>query len=301
MNNQTTTPKPTLLFLRAAPAAAEKDLGIYNALQTFESSLLLLAFGRYPPALAQSVSAIESLLRNCFKCSDDESISLAGNLLDRACRKSQTLKDVSEKTSMQWAVQLRNDIIHRGSSPKDDAVSLEAFMGSTLPFFRSCLKELYGFELFDALLEDYRRHIDWARKAFHEAGRLGIANRTPSASALTAFMRWQEMEATAPEGSYASLQGCTDEGYRRLADIKDALEGTADNPWAADCPVCGSPAGMVVDLDGVALDEGQVTARRTACANCGYAVKGEWGFMVDILVGEQLERDRDEIIKTIVG
>jgi hypothetical protein len=232
---------------------------------------------------------------------DDVRVMLARGLLDMACRKFTKLRDVSEKTALQGAIRLRNDIVHVGSSPKDDGVSLEAFIGSTLPFFKSCLSEMYAFALSNGLIKEYGQHLDWARKAFYEAGKRGIADRMPAASALAAFIRWQEMEAAAPANAYTHLLGISEEGYERVASIKLALQRKADNEWAVDCPVCGSPSNMVVDLDGEALDEGRVTGKHAACANCAYSVGGEWGFVVDILAGDQLARQKDHIIKTIVG
>lgn len=301
MEAKTNMQTPTLMFFRHRPEVGKNTDGLFSSLQAFESGLVLLAFRRYPSALVQSISAVESLLRGYFKCANDPEVTLNGKLLTSAERKFPNLRDIMNKTMLQDAVQLRNDIIHSGHSPKDDAVSVDSFIGSVLPFYQACLKQMFNFDLFESLFEEYRSHIDWARKAFHEARRRKMENRVPAISALTAFMRWQEMQNTAPDDAYASLQGVTNEGFDRAAGIREQLEATANCPWEVDCPVCESPGYMIVDLDGEALDEGRVTGKHAICANCGYDVGGEWGFMVDILVGKQLEKCKDEIIKSIVG
>jgi len=302
-NNSTrsSATKPSFLFFRYAPPAAECNPYLYNSLQTFESGLLLLAFRRYPSALVDSISAIESLLRGHFKCINDPSVTLNGKLLQTAGRNFPRLREISEKTNMPDAVQLRNEIIHSGFSPQDDRASMDAFMGAALPFYRTCLEEMIEFDLFDSLFEGYRLHIDRARNAFYEAERRGIENRVRAISALTAFMRWQEMQNTAPDDAYASLQGATNEGFDRAAGIREQLEAMANCPWAVDCPVCESPGYMIVDLDVEALDEGHVTGKHAICANCGYDVGGPWDFMVNILVGAQLEKSKDEIINNLTG
>lgn len=301
MEAKTNTQTPTLMFFRHRPEVGKNTDGLFSSLQAFESSLVLLAFRRYPSALVQSISAVESLLRGYFKCANDPEVTLNGKLLPSAGRKHPRLREIMEKTMLQDAVQLRNDIIHSGHSPKDDAASVDSFTGSVLPYYQACLKEMYEFDLLEALFEDYRRHIDWARKAFYEARRCETKNRVPAISALTAFMRWQEMQCIAPEGSYGSLHGCTDEGFQRTAQVLREIERQASNPWVTECPVCDAPQSMIVDLDGYALDDSKVTGTRAECANCSYTIGGEWGFMVDILLGDQLEKCKDEIIKTIVG
>ena len=54
---------PSLIFLRNQPRDWLEQPPLASALQTFETSLINLAMGRYPSALVLTVSALESLIK----------------------------------------------------------------------------------------------------------------------------------------------------------------------------------------------------------------------------------------------
>ncbi len=297
--NDSKTPKPTLRLFCRAPEAAAEQRELFSSLQTFETSLLALAFRRYPHALVLVISAIESLLRNAFKVSEQENASLLGTLLPAASRKP-VLADMRNRLNVDNAVLARHAFIHHGHSPRDDRDAIELFIGSALPYYVVCWREFYKFDLKDSMYESFACHLRAATNAFHLAGKKRIENSNFAISALTSHLRWIEMENAAPEGALNSLTGCSDEGFDRMNPEVVRLERIMNNPWKIACPVCSAPLAFIVELDGEELDKSNLKVTRAACANCEYVIPEPWGFLADLLCENDLQAEKEEIMQTTV-
>jgi len=289
--------RPALNIFFQTPLTGGGRHCLNSSLQTMETCLLALAFRRHAHAVVLGISAIESLLREYLQASWDPTIPLH-ELLDAVHRKHAALKDVCEKTELEFAISARNAFVHAGYSPKDNRQSIEMLVGSILPYYKSALRELFGFDMHENMDELYARHLKIAHQAYHQARKLQIEDPGFCISALAHFMRWEEMMCTLPEGSASLLFGGADEGYQRMARTRDVLEKRMANPWFLLCPVCRACEAFVIDLDGEKLDRGMVTGTQASCANCEYTILKPWGFMIDLLCGDQLADKKDEVLST---
>ena len=134
---------------------SEKDLRsdyVLSSLQTFETSLLLAAEGRWPSVIPLLFSACESLLRPVTGLTGKKPVTgLTGKkskptywtsweLMDAF--KRDVSSELHEKTGE--LREFRNDLLHRGYSPKDDAKCIEFFFDPGVPYFDALLKKQFG-------------------------------------------------------------------------------------------------------------------------------------------------------------
>ena len=112
---------PVLVFFRNLPANLATSEFLANSMQSLETSFVLAAAERYVHALVICVSAIEGALHAAPVGSKSDGfqklIKKARNVPDASPR----LKDFPQ-TEINALGKTRNDIIHRGFSPKDNSI-----------------------------------------------------------------------------------------------------------------------------------------------------------------------------------
>ena len=285
-----------LSYFRNVPSGVETNRILCSSLQTFESSLLTLAFRRYPQAIIQMVSAMESLIRANLGEIDNNQSSFEP-LLTQIGEKQPRIAECRGRVGYGRVIHARNVLVHGGYSPKDDNESVELVLTAALPFYADCWKELYAFDLFDGLLPDLGRHIGIAQAAFSKAGRIPSLkeNRTFSISALAHHLRWNEMLNVAPDGAVHDLLGVGNEGMGRVYDVVRRLENEWIAPMTFDCPACGATGSFVVDFDFEKVCKGEVSCDQALCGNCGYVVPPQWAFMGDLLCEQTFEEEKQRI------
>ena len=92
----------------------------------------------------------------------------------------------------------------------------------------------------------------------------------------------------------ARSQGMPD-GLVREAVERYQYEGSKYR-WRFNCPVCGTWESFVGDLDD-ALDNGDVSVVSGECFFCGFVASPEIRLLTEILLGDQPERARAQILK----
>jgi len=287
-----------LRYFRRMPQIAETNRALNNSLQTFEGSLLDLAFRRYPQALIHCTTATENLLRATIGEPKNSQMGWE-TVLDRVCSEQGRVSECRVRVDFDRAMRARQDFIREGCYPQDNPQSVEFYMGAALPFYIECWKELYSFDLLGSLFPNIRKHIEMAQAAFATAGTMATLknNRTFSISALAHYLQWNEMMNLAPEGALGDLTATSNSGMDRVADVVRGLENNMNATWTVACPVCGAVYSLVVDLDYDKFLQGEIACEKALCGNCGYQIPASWAFMGDLLCAESFELDKAEIIK----
>src|ERR1700738_3685612 len=123
---------PVLVFFRNLPANLATSEFLANSMQSLETSFVLAATARYVHALVICVSAIEGALhaapvgskgdgfKELIKDGFKELIKKARNVPDASPR----LKDFPQE-EIEALYTIRNTIIHRGFSPKDNSICVD--------------------------------------------------------------------------------------------------------------------------------------------------------------------------------
>lgn len=300
----TTIQEPTLLFFRHRPEGWATSAYIASSLQSLESSFLLISLGRYPHALLVCASAIESCLQaarigpkekdglqELVKKARKVSMVVAGfpiDLLDRLREK-------------------RNEIVHRGFSPKDDSESASLYLDVALPFLGLCYKELHAFDLMDGLLMEYSRQIDGAQKvhglAKAERNGYGQVQREVDMSyclkGFSHLLRWSIKGSFSAEWEIDALVHAeeTSGKYERTAKIIQELEELFEASWTYDCPICQDTDCAVAEIDPEMMGEKKVVTRRMACANCGLVVLSDESHLSEVLLHDQIADSREKILR----
>jgi len=116
-----------LILISQRPTEALTSAGLASALQTFETALILMAVNRFPHSLVQIASAIEKTIKASLGAGD--SYVNFRQLLEEARPRSKRVAKFSDTDTKAFR-DLRNQIEHRGFSPKDDRKSIHAILST---------------------------------------------------------------------------------------------------------------------------------------------------------------------------
>jgi hypothetical protein len=278
-------------FFRKWPAdAADETIA---ALQGFETSLFLIALGRFPHALTSCAAAIEAALKASPRCatSDDRFVTL----LDAACRASAHIANFP-KLDLTDFRKKRNDIVHKGFSPKDDNIAADLQLKVGIPLIAACFREFHTFDFYDGLLPEYSRHIQIAQKAYQRrpAGPNDASDRdvTYCFRSLAHLIRWSFKEAFSSSWELKALTHAEEIGmkFNHANDEQAELERLFGCAWKFECPVCHDYESTVAELEEGALSNGFVRPTRLACTNCGLVVRNNHYFLAEELLAADVQK-----------
>lgn len=290
----------TLTFFRTLPA--DPLDATLPSLQGFETSLFLIALSRFPHALTSCATAIEAVIKASSRCAtnDDRFVALLS-----AARKAATTIAAFPQQDVDEFRKKRNDIVHKGFSPKDDNVSVELLLKTGIPLLAQCFSEFHNYDFFHGLLPEYTEHLRVAQKVY-----LRQQQMAPHADAeerdvtycfrsLAHLIRWSCKHAFSSSWEIQTLSDAEDIGvkFEHTEDERRKLEGRFGSAWRFDCPVCGDYEAAVAELDEDALTQSVVRPSRLACTNCGLVVRKEHRFLAEELLSAATEQDEARILK----
>jgi hypothetical protein len=220
------------------------------------------------------VSAIESLLKPQFP-------ELEWVKEDKLKR---MLNDASRRYNWQFAEsdlnrlrRKRNDFIHEGFIPKDNAESIDLLFRVAFPFIENCFSHIHSFDLIDGMVAPYSDHIVFAQKAYSELRKAG-ADKTHCADALvhllqltlqSSFLSNTLIKAMDRENFKSAVWETI---YERKEDFSPRCEASWDRPHF-DCPVCGHFESILCELDEEDLfDNGVIRPNRLQCTHCDFSI-----------------------------
>ena len=312
--------KPTLEFFRETPADLESHPPLGSSLQTLETCFLLIALQRYPHALVACASAIESAIKAALPVPAGDLIKF-GELVEKIGNRHRNLH-FSLNTRLDEFRRARNQIAHYGFSPDDGSRSVDLLLSVGLPYLQKCYCELFsgfcldwrdvrpGVEEFEDLTPDERAkaglipyladHLRIASDVFRRARELVGIDLTYCFIAFGHKIRSRFKDRFTSSSEQAGLEMLFSEGSlfeREECEIEAAKREFKDVCWSFSCPVCGGPEVFIAELNESRLGSGHVKCSRAICIYCGLAVPKNAPYLTDHLVKEQVEGNRDYILK----
>jgi hypothetical protein len=287
------TEDPWLLFFRRTPRDLARRPGLGSSLQSFETTLFLIALMRYPHALAACTFAIESALKTQSGPSERGTLQ---QLLAGAQREFPRLA-VFPTSQLDDLRTLRNRIVHRGFHASDDPTSARALLSTALPFLASLYEVAFGFDVVDALVPPFGVQLKTAIEVFNEQQRMTIGS-VEALSILGHLTRWSFRMSWMAPWERQALDAS--ENYDLQFEVTSRLRARAERElapaWSFDCPVCEGPETLVCRLDDDLLEERRVEVSACYCVECGLRLSQGARQLVNAVCSEMLTSSRDRIL-----
>jgi hypothetical protein len=283
--------KPALDFFHDLPSTADD---LVSSLQSVETMFLLIALGRYPPALLACASAIESVIATS-SCKPNKN-GLQG-LIDAARSQSSRL-GLMPRADIDKFRRLRNRITHQGFEEQDSNECAAALLSVAIPFLSMCLQELHSFDLMKMLLSECVDHFNVATEVYnkvrHEADDVMYCFRS-----FAHLIRWELKESFFPDWAIDAVYDADMSGVRfeHMHDLRNEIERLFEAYWDFKCPICGSLETAIAELKGEALDKGAAVPTRLFCINCELNVTERHLYLAETLLRNQIPAVLPEILR----
>lgn len=292
---------PDLVFLRSTPEDWLSRPPLPAALQTFETSLIAVALGRYHTALVLTVSAIEATLKAYLSIPLPTPENFGkdwkfDDLIKEARGRGLRLTDF-EKPNLDFLRNKRNRMAHFGHAPADNPDCAGLLLDVAYPLFSAILLEGFAYDLAKrGLLPDPARH--WA-KAFELRAKTKSlpVDADDCFVGLGHFLRRNLSPTFLTDREQAMSAQAWEHGrdFDFLQTRFRTLESKYTHYWLTDCPNCGELQCLALDL--LFQDKGfDVGVRRAMCVHCDWVIP-EKGPVATILFADQVAEGLPDIIK----
>lgn len=291
---------PDLVFLRSTPEDWLSRPPLPAALQTFETSLIAVALGRYHTALVLTVSAIEATLKAYLNIPlptpEHPGKDWKFDELIRDARAKGMALPNFPKAVTDPLRNKRNRMAHFGHAPTDNPACAGLLLDVAYPLFSAILLEGFAYDLAKrGLLPDPARH--WA-KAFELRAKTKSlpVDADDCFVGLGHFLR-RNLSPTFLTDREQAMSAQAWEHGRDLDFLETrlrALEREYTYYWLTDCPVCGDMKCLALDLlfPAKGFDVG---VRRAMCVHCDWVVP-EKSPVATILFADQVAEGIPDII-----
>lgn len=310
--------EPFLHYFRARPRDFLAHPPLASSLQSFESFVFQIALRRFPHALVSLATAIESSARAKLRLPRDDQSKFA-DLLQDLQSMSPALKMFSRE-KLDAFRRKRNDVIHYGFSPRDDADCATLILSSGLPFLKRCYSELFDFYLdwkdVRAGIKEFRQlssdEMDKVGLFPEFANQLRVATdvyvkardfpRLEAQRFFVTFGHYIELgikESMLTEAENEMIQKAEEigVGWQQKEKQKEAIRTAIRNECVDfDCPVCGGAESAVVELDEKAIEAAIINPRRILCVQCALVVPLGIPLLAEVALDEQLKKRKAEIL-----
>lgn len=309
---------PSLIFFTQHPDDLVKKPPLASSMQTLETTFLLLALGRYPHALVSCASSIEAALladKECKKMATEmmkqkypHSQSDRPGLLYlvNAAKECSDILKKFDKNNLYDFRTTRNTYMHNGFSPRDDRKSTNLLIQVGIPFLERSYSVFHKFNLFDGLLQNYSELLKVALNVYKKTKSLQDTESYPGyyfhafghlinyGLKLNFSTAWEEEALEYEDG----IMGIKFEMiYKQKQELENLFCKADTVAWHFHCPVCHGCETAVCELDTNRLDNREVFVKRMVCVNCNFVVREKEPFLAQALLGKQLERVKDKILK----
>ncbi len=285
---------PYLIFFRSTPEATKISPSLCSSLQSLESAFLLISQHRFPHALVLCASAIESVLMFGLHKSPDCTDGLA-KLMRQAAHGSSILVEF-EHGRLDGFRKLRNDIVHRGYSPKDDARAVAEVLETGFPFLDACYHVYADFSLQEGLLEELSWHLGVAGQVMRQVHDIPNLDASYCLNAFGHLVNWSIRDSLAPGWEVnAAIEGVKSRWtYEQKEKLEWELESEFGASWSFGCPVCRGADSFICGLN---LDVEAIKADAGFCVDCDLRIPSSWPFLTDALCRKQIDERRKTILK----
>ena len=289
-------------FFRALPAAPVSD-GVLASLQAFETSLFLISLSRFPHALTLCTSAIEGAIKASPK-GDPAAKNLRDTIASARCAAPRL--GAFQQEDLDSLRRKRNEIVHKGFSPRDDNVCAYLLLNTGIAFLDSCYRELHDFDFMAGLLPEIAEQIQLALRVYSRCRPERIPQgKEPEEDVSYCFLAFARFVRSSFKDSFSSSSDLKAAQYAEEIGVKfgytedqcNRLERQMACPWRFDCPICREYKTAVTDLDGEVLEDGVVRPVCLVCPSCGLVVLKEHSFLAEELLSGTVAKERAAILK----
>jgi len=266
-------------------------------MQSLETSFFLIALGRFPHALVACATAIESAIQTAG-IGDKRKDGLT-NLINKAKTKSPSINNFDGDLLIKFT-RTRNDIVHRGYVPQDNARSAKFYLTVALPLLSICYQDFHSFNLTETLLKEYSKHIEIAQAVLEKATRMNWPDPTYCLDSFSHGLRlaFKQNFSANWENRAFELADTVGARFEAMNARKEALESYFKTPWTCNCPVCDDVDCVIADLDADKFDDHQIVAKGMECTNCGFSATDKTHpFLSHALLEPQLSRFSSQILR----
>ena len=289
--------KPELQMYRSTPEELLLRPPLASSLQNFESSVELIALGRFPHAFTACVFAIESALKAAYRVAPDTGERLQA-LLDRA---RQDLPEVGRfpAPDVDHLRRTRNRIVHYGFSPKDDRLTAALLLDRGIPLLSSVYAGFFKFDLYDGLIWEFGEQLRYALEAFEQFRGQPDLDASRYFAVFAHQVRWSikhwfmaNWELGAADDAESGMLK-----FELVERNRAKVESALDPAWAFDCPVCSGIRAFVCQLVDNALDSRTIALSRGLCLDCGLVIPRDTPGLADVVCRKKIEDQRSKILK----
>ena len=288
--------EPTILFFRRHPKALANSAVLASSIQSLETSFFLIALRRFPHALATCSTAIETAIQASDAGAEDrDSLQI---LVKKAKAKSKLIDDFSNEELCRFR-KMRNRIIHRGYTPKDDSETSSLLLEVGFPFLTLCYSELHSFDVKAGLLPDYSEQIDIATRVYLRAKELSDLDLSYCWNGFGHLIRWCFKRNFSSSWEIDALMdsGETGMAFQKIERVRYNLECLFNAHWSFDCPICDDIGSVVCEIEANMLELLKVVPLRMACTRCEFVVRDSQPFLSELLLEQQVAAAQPRIFE----
>lgn len=295
MNQENDTPR--LTFFRQTPDGLIARPPLTSSLQSFESSLFLVALGRYPHAFTSCAFALESAIKAAYNLPSSGGAPLK-KLLEDARRDVPALAAVPQQR-VDDLRETRNRIVHYGFSPKDDAASAGLLLDVAVPMLTDAYRGFFNFDLVDSLIVELGAQLRLALNAYGKVKGDATLDPTGCFAIVAHQIRWMVRESLMSSWEGLAATHADEHGARfeYVAGRKARLELLLGPEWVFDCPICDTVDTMVCQLDGSQLEARRIALLRAVCADCDLVIPEGMSALATAACADQIEAKREAILR----
>jgi hypothetical protein len=296
------------------PVSFSTSPPLASSLQSFETTLFLIALSRYPSALVSCSLALESAFKAILQMPPAREITFPA-LLREVRQKYRAVQNYDFDEFRET----RNRIAHYGYSPADDPLSARLLLRLGIPLLQRCYRE--WFDVFVDWQEKHPQHQSMGKNSDRRilplmmrkdvADSLRIALRTHRRAEtvqisdfrycflpLIHALRWVLFEKHSTPYCSAAFDRLLDTG--EFVDVEEQLLCKAEEEFGSNwvvfsCGACSS-GDMLAQLDDAAARQGRVRVTRLRCALCGFQTTDRAPFLIESMIGDAVMGREAEIL-----
>jgi hypothetical protein len=292
-----TKPEAKFIFFRSYPDSEAAAIALISSMQSLDSVLLLIALSRYPHALSTCAMAIEYAIRSSRIGATSGRRDSFEELLNAASRESAEIAKFPREQLQEFR-QARNRITHNGFSPQDNREAVRLLIEVGFPFLALCFQQLYSFDLWDAVIQEFVHQWRIGTSVFQRAKKISGLDPSYCLKGFAHLIRWRLKDNFSAVWEIDQLVKSEEAGtsFDFKYQQRRRLEHLYGATWVFDCPLCYDTEAAVCELDNDELESQVIIPLRMACTNCGFVVGEAQPFLSEALLEDNIAQAKEQIL-----
>lgn len=274
-----------------------KSFELVSSLQAFETSLIMIALGRWTNAVVSLTNASEIITRRQFGRS-----GTYREQVEEFCKKHSLSRELAKAADE--SAKKRNKYTHQSTIPKDNSEAIKTYFSQSLSVYKLFLEAEFSLNIYDLIWdEDLCKNLkfarDFAKKHKEGDGHIGY-DMAVIVKTISNLIYGDLM----PEISYYHSLGhasADDKKWEEYLNAQfsygDALDGDAihpeDNPATIKCP-CSCEGLLSIEISHDIPEEFIDSAK---CCHCGILLIGKT-LLNQYVISQISSAQKSEILKS---